>query len=93
VVIRDGIGWGFALSSSTQAPAPHIVADSPAVLKMQEFDALYSNSIANYLTQQTSLTAASVRGVLRDHSRVEAERAQEALSKLPSFEWPGKDGS
>jgi hypothetical protein len=60
---------------------------------MAEFDAFYSTAIANYLTQQASLSSDAVRRVMRDHSRQEARRAQEALSSLGDFRWPGREPS
>ena len=82
LVIRDGTGWGLAIGTPSVATAES---------RMAEFDALYSTSIANYLTQQTSVSPDAERSVLRDHSRQEAQRAQDALSSFRDFKWPGKE--
>ena len=89
-VVRDGLGWGLALSPAAPLGAAPALEEAPsASSKMKEFDALYTTSIANYLARQTSIAPPAAREVLRAHSRVEAERAREALSSL-DFDWPGK---
>lgn len=89
-VVRDGLGWGLTLSPSAPlGAAPALEEEPSASAKMKEFDALYTTSIANSLARQTSIAPLNTREVLRAHSRIEAERAREALSSL-DFDWPGK---
>jgi hypothetical protein len=83
LVLRDGTGWSLTLHTG--------MAQMPGV-KVAEFDALYSTSIANYLTQQTGGSSPEVRDALREHSRKEAMRLSEAISSLDSFKRLEKEG-
>jgi len=75
IVVRDGTGWSLLISDGPPAPQT----------QRAEFEALYSTTIANYITQQTTSQPRDAELGLRALSRQEAQRANDALSSIGGF--------
>jgi hypothetical protein len=82
LVLRDGTGWGFAIDES---------AVETEEAKSAAFDAFYANTIGNYLTTQAAGSSSDVRRTLLERSRIEVQRAGDAMDLLQTFTWPRKD--
>ena len=72
LVLRDGTGWSLLVSDA--APAPELVR--------AELEALYSTSIANYMSEQAMTHPPGTKRGLEEVSQREARRASDVLSSF-----------